>query len=175
MRLDMLQDFRLNVFATVAELGSFTKAAEKLHISQAAVSQNIAELEKTTKVKLFDRLRREVVLTNAGTVFLSYVRNILKAYLDVQLILTELDQVVVKVSVSEDIFNTYLLPVLDDFLSLHPEVSILRTQTDDYDMEMSVVPSNVPGMVSSVRFQYKPTQAFVCTKTCMVLRKILGF
>ena len=175
MTPDMLDDFRLKVFAAVAELGSFTKAAQRLGVSQAAVSQNVTELEKITKVRLFDRLYREVVLTKAGKVLLSYAQNILNAYSEADIMLAELDQTVVKVALSEDIYNTYLLPLLDDFLALHPEVSIVRALNDDYDMSISVVPSNIPGMASSFQFQYKPTQAFVCTKTCMVLRKILGF
>ena len=47
----MLEDFRLKVFATVAAEGSFTKAAAVLGVSQPAVSQNIAELEKLSGVK----------------------------------------------------------------------------------------------------------------------------
>ena len=42
----MLEDFRLKVFLTVESEGSFTKAARNLGISQPAVSQNIAELER---------------------------------------------------------------------------------------------------------------------------------
>ena len=48
----MLQDFRLKVFMAVAEYGSFTKAAESLGVSQPAVSQNIAELERNLGVRL---------------------------------------------------------------------------------------------------------------------------
>mgnify|MGYP003456747741 CR=1 FL=1 len=58
----MLEDFRLKVFKAVAENRSFTKAAAVLRITQPAVSQNIAELEKTVGAKLFDRLKGETVL-----------------------------------------------------------------------------------------------------------------
>ena len=171
----MFQDFRLKVFAAVAEAGSFTKAAERLGISQAAVSQNISALEKAAGVRLFDRLRREVVLTKAGHVFLRYVRNILDACAEADVMFAEVDQLTVKVSVSEDIYSTYLIPVLDDFLTVHPEVSLVRSETEGHDLAVSVVPSSVSGRNSSVEFRYKPTQAFACTKTCVVLRKILGF
>ena len=57
----MLEDFRLRVFMAVAEEGSFTKAAASLGVTQPAVSQNIADLEKVTGQKLFERMRGEVV------------------------------------------------------------------------------------------------------------------
>ena len=43
-----MEDFRLKVFKAVVQEGSFTKAAKALGITQPAVSQNIAELEKVT-------------------------------------------------------------------------------------------------------------------------------
>ena len=56
----MFEDFRLKVFVAVAEEGSFTKAAARLGVTQPAISQNVADLEKMTGVKLFSRLRGEV-------------------------------------------------------------------------------------------------------------------
>lgn len=76
----MLEDFRLRVFITVAQEGSFTLAARKLHVSQPAVSQNIAELEKTLGTVLFERLRGEVRLTDAGSLFKGYAEQILHWY-----------------------------------------------------------------------------------------------
>lgn len=76
----MLEDFRLRVFITVAQEGSFTLAARKLHVSQPAVSQNISELEKTLGVTLFERLRGEVRLTDKGLLFKGYAEQILHWY-----------------------------------------------------------------------------------------------
>ena len=53
----MLEDFKLKIFVTVAAEGSFTKAARTLGITQPAVSQNIAELEKVTGALLLERHR----------------------------------------------------------------------------------------------------------------------
>ena len=78
----MIEDFRLRVFETVAQTRNFTAAARLLDISQPAVSQNIAELEKAVGCQLFDRSRSEIALTDRGEVFLLYVRRILKAYED---------------------------------------------------------------------------------------------
>ena len=68
----MLDDFRLRIFLTLAEQSSFTKTAIALDVSQPAVSQSIAELEKNLGVKLFDRQRGEVTLTPAGEIFRKY-------------------------------------------------------------------------------------------------------
>ena len=72
----MLEDFRLKVFLTVESEGSFTKAARNLGISQPAVSQNIAELERETGEELFHRNKGSVTLTPAGTTFKRYAERI---------------------------------------------------------------------------------------------------
>lgn len=76
----MLEDFRLKVFLTVSETGSFTKAAKLLGISQPAVSQNISALEKETGATLFCRARGEASLTSHGQVFKTYAEHILYWY-----------------------------------------------------------------------------------------------
>ncbi len=82
----MLEDFRLKIFMTVASERSFTKAASALGISQPAVSQNISELEKVMGIKLFDRLRGEVVITPQGKIFHQYATRILASYEDMNMI-----------------------------------------------------------------------------------------
>ncbi len=82
----MLEDFRLKVFMAVAAERSFTKAASSLGISQPAVSQNISELEKTLNIKLFDRLRGEVVITPQGRIFMSHASEILDSYKDMNML-----------------------------------------------------------------------------------------
>ncbi|MEN8076029.1 LysR family transcriptional regulator [Clostridioides difficile] len=60
---------QLEYFICVAELLNFTKAAEKLYISQTAISQQIKSLEDSLNVKLFIRNNRKVSLTPAGEAF----------------------------------------------------------------------------------------------------------
>ena len=76
----MFEDFRLRVFARVAELGSFTAAAKALGISQPAVSQHISELEKSVGGALFERGRGHVEPTARGRLFLQHAERILSNY-----------------------------------------------------------------------------------------------
>src|SRR5471032_395998 len=61
----------------VAETGNFTRAAERCHITQPSLSQQIINLEREVGHKLFHRLGRKAVLTEAGTTFLERARRIL--------------------------------------------------------------------------------------------------
>lgn len=69
-----MENFRLKVFRTVADEHSFRRAAEILHLSQPAVSQQIQALETELDVSLFDRARGRVALTAAGTALLAYAK-----------------------------------------------------------------------------------------------------
>ncbi len=66
----------LNIFMEVAELGSFTRAGEKLGYSQPTVSFQIKQLEKELGVQLFDRIGHTVSLTDAGRDALRYAQDI---------------------------------------------------------------------------------------------------
>lgn len=76
----MLEDFKLKVFMAVAENGSFTIAAKALGVTQPAVSQNIAELERNMGAELFTRGRGSVTLTAAGIIFKEYAEKIIYWY-----------------------------------------------------------------------------------------------
>lgn len=73
--MELLQSMRL--FARLAELGSFTRAAESMDIGRPQVTRYIKELEKTLGVRLFHRTTRKVALTTEGKLFYERVQEIL--------------------------------------------------------------------------------------------------
>jgi DNA-binding transcriptional LysR family regulator len=68
---------RLEVFVKVAELGSFSRAAEALFLTQPTVSEHVRALEDALGVQLLDRLGRTTTPTRAGTLLLGYARRLL--------------------------------------------------------------------------------------------------
>ncbi|MFA0741700.1 MAG: hypothetical protein DFNUSKGM_001814 [Candidatus Fervidibacter sacchari] len=74
IRLDLWQ---LEIFCAVAELKSFSRAAEALFVSQPTVTSHISALEKRLGVKLFDRTTRKVTLTPAGKLLYRHAKALL--------------------------------------------------------------------------------------------------
>jgi DNA-binding transcriptional LysR family regulator len=70
---------QLRTFVTVAEQGTVSKAALRLHVAQPALSRQISHLEEELGVKLFDRVRRRLVLTGEGEQLLGDCRTLLGA------------------------------------------------------------------------------------------------
>ena len=64
----------LRAFLLVAETGSFSQAAEKLHLTQPAVSKRVAQLEEQLNISLFDRIGRTISTTEAGEALLPHAR-----------------------------------------------------------------------------------------------------
>ena len=64
------------IFITVCETMNMTQAAEKLYISQSAVSQAISDMESYYGIKLCERLSKKIFLTASGEKLLSYSRHI---------------------------------------------------------------------------------------------------
>ena len=118
---------QLEVFLTVAREGKFSRAAEKLHRTQSAVSQSIHKLEQDVGEPLFDRSSRDGLLTDAGRVLQEYAERLLNLRDDASGALVELREVRRgKLSIAANEFTAlYLLPVLADFRRLHPMIRIV--------------------------------------------------
>src|SRR6476659_5383316 len=81
---------QLRYFVAVAEEGSFSRAAERMHVAQPSLSQQMQKLEAEVGRSLFDRLSRRVTPTEAGRQLLPYARRILSGLLDAQRCVDEL-------------------------------------------------------------------------------------
>lgn len=68
---------QLKYICAIADTGSFSRAAERCHVAQPSLSQQVLKLEEDLGARLFDRLGRSVRLTEAGRAFLPHARSIL--------------------------------------------------------------------------------------------------
>jgi DNA-binding transcriptional LysR family regulator len=118
---------QLEVFLTVTREGRFSRAAEKLHRTQSAVSQSIHKLEEELGEPLFDRSSRDGSLTEAGAVLQQYAERLLDLRSDAQQALVELRELQKgKLVIGANEFTAlYLLPVLAEFRRLHPMIRIV--------------------------------------------------
>ncbi|TBU77109.1 LysR family transcriptional regulator [Pseudomonas daroniae] len=117
----------LNAFIAIAELGSFSEAAMRLHLTQPAVSKRIASLEQQLRVRLFDRLGREVSLTEAGRALLPRAYQILNVLEDTRRALTNLNGEItgrLTLATSHHIGLHRLPPLLRAFTRAYPQVAL---------------------------------------------------
>ena len=117
----------LNAFIAIAETGSFSEAAERLHLTQPAVSKRIAGLEQQLGVRLFDRLGREIGLTQAGRALLPRAYQILNVLDDTRRALTNLSGEIsgrLTLATSHHIGLHRLPPLLRAFTRAHPQVAL---------------------------------------------------
>jgi LysR family glycine cleavage system transcriptional activator len=124
----------LIAFEAAARLLSFTRAGEELHLSQAAISQQIRHLERSLQVKLFSRSHRAVQLTNEGREYQHTVAAILKqlagATMDIQNV--EFKQQLV-LGCDQSFATQWLSPRIAQLRGLLPAVSLRIIASDNYD------------------------------------------
>lgn len=124
---DVLDARQLEIFVKVAELGSFSKAAEALFLTQPTVSEHIRGLEEELGVRLLDRLARGAAPTKAGELLLGYARRILELHREAR---QALDQFQGRMSgelivAASTIPGEYVLPALiGRFKEKYPDVTI---------------------------------------------------
>ena len=117
----------LDAFIAVVETGSFSAAAERIHLTQPAISKRIALLEEQFNCRLFDRIARSVSLTEAGTALLPKARNILLSVEETHQIIRDLSGAIagnLRLAISHHIGLHRLPPVLKAFTARYPQVNI---------------------------------------------------
>jgi DNA-binding transcriptional LysR family regulator len=136
----MLDWDKLRIFHTAAESGSFTHAAEKLGMSQSAVSRQISALEDDLGFKLFIRHARGLVLTEVGE---QLFRTAHRMHWELQQVETQMSEsqdvpsgpLIVTTTVG--IGSTWLSSRLDEFLKLYPLIQLeIRLNDSELDLAM---------------------------------------
>ena len=132
----------IEYFIAIVETGSFTKAAEKLFISQPALSQQIRKLEDELGTKLFDRTRHSAELTEAGVLFLQEGRRILQIYNQFLQRIFELEhptEEVVHFGISPFYSRYYLPLLLPPLINAHPALRYEVTENYSYVIEKALI------------------------------------
>ena len=116
----------LRAFEAAARHLSFTKAAEELNVTQAAISHQVKALEEVVGLQLFRRLNRRLILTDAGQAYLPPLRDAfdMMAAATGRLRAGE-DSGSLKVTTMHSVAVKWLLPRLPRFQAAHPEIDVM--------------------------------------------------
>lgn len=117
----------MQAFARVVEAGSFTKAAETLHMSKTTVTQLIQQLEARLRVKLLNRTTRKVNVTADGALYYERVIELLAQMQEAETALSGASVVPrgrLRVDVPSPLARMILVPALPAFYALYPDIQI---------------------------------------------------
>lgn len=174
---------QLDVFIAVAECLSFSKGAEMACITQSTASQHIHALEEELEIRLFDRSRSGVFLTEAGCLFLEHSNRIVKECSDSLAAMRRfrgMENVTLKIGASS-IPGTCLIPaILGDYLKICPKVRLDVIQSDSTLVLQQLLHGQIElglvgGHVDDVRLQSVPigNDSIVCVASPDMM-KIMG-
>ena len=123
----------LKAFITVAECDSFSVAADRLYLTQSAISKRIAQLEQQIGKRLFDRISRQVSLTEAGAELLPRAQRILSEYENALQAINDLSgeaSGTLRLAISHHLGLHRLPPILKQFALQFPNVTLDIEFTD---------------------------------------------
>lgn len=132
---------QLRYMVAVADTGNFTRASERCHITQPSLSQQILNLEKEVGHKLFHRLGRKAVLTEAGATFLERARLILFDVEDAIKVLKDspsLDRVIT-VGAVPTIAPYLMAPLIERCRETHPNLTVHLREDFRADLTRAVL------------------------------------
>lgn len=116
----LISNRQLRAFVSVVTYGNFTKAADRMHMTQAGLSGMIRELEAQLRCRLFHRTTRSVELTKAGAHLLPYVRRALQ----------DLDEGIESIGCVNELRRGRLRIGVTPFLSAHVMPDVIKTLSD---------------------------------------------
>src|SRR6202008_1760641 len=120
----------LKAFEAAARSESFTRAAEELNVTQGAVSHQVKALEETLGLKLFNRERQRLIITEAGREYLAVVRDALdRIALGTEQLMQRQSSGVLTVSTSPDFAAKWLVHRLGRFAEAYPGIELRVSAT----------------------------------------------
>jgi len=132
------------IFVSVCDTMNMTSAAEQLFMSQSAVSQAIAELEKHYDVRLFERLSRKLYLTQAGQKLLSYARYIIRMNEVVENDMKTLHQNgSIRIGASVTVGAHVLPGLVSDFKKMYPQTNVEVIEDNTANIENLILQDKI--------------------------------
>jgi DNA-binding transcriptional LysR family regulator len=125
----------MQVFAQVAEFGSFSKAAERLALPAATVTNTVQALEKHLGVRLLQRTTRKVTLTEDGALYFERCQKLLAELEDTESLFARSGvkpRGVVRVELPERLARLRIIPMLRDFFERYPDIQLKLGATDRF-------------------------------------------
>lgn len=124
----------LRVFARVARLGSFSRAAREMGLSQPSVSRIMADLERDIGAALMTRTTRAVVLTDAGQDYLARIEPLLDALEEADLAARGTDELrgILRIGLSSSFGVREVVPSLPSFIDRHPGLRVHLAVDDEH-------------------------------------------
>jgi len=125
----------MEVFTKVAELGSFTKAAERMNLAPASVSAAVQNLEAHLGVRLFTRTTRKINLTDDGIAYLERSLRVLSEIDETEAALKQTQtkpQGKLRVEIPTGLGHLYVTPALPSFSERYPDVQVVMTLNDRF-------------------------------------------
>ncbi|MBU0473589.1 MAG: LysR family transcriptional regulator [Bacteroidetes bacterium] len=139
-------DYRDEVFLSVAENLSFSKAAKDLFISQPAVTKHIKELESRLNIAIFERKGNKIYLTKAGELTYEHLKKIKKQYRELEYELGRLNDTfkgTLRIGASSTI-SQYLIPsVIAKFHKRYPEIKFYLFNGNSFEMEQKLLKNEI--------------------------------
>lgn len=148
----------LETFCRVADLKSFSKAAEDLFLTQPTISGHIISLEKSLSLRLFDRRGKEVHLTKAGKIFLIYATKIISLRRDLLNALSEFSNGIKgELSIgASTIPGEYILPkLMGEFKSIYQHLTISLKIADTREIVQDVLVGHVEFGLTGAKLNHK--------------------
>jgi len=131
---------KLRIFHAAAEAGSFTHAADKLHLSQSAISRQVSSLEQDVGIKLFHRHARGLILTEQGEILYRTAHEVLMKLESVKVQLSETTDKPsgkLRITTTVGLGQGWLTDKIQEFMSLHPDVQVqLILDNEELDVNM---------------------------------------